>query len=119
MLGINLGEDAFPAGAGAQCITTDHAKLLLYRVEDLAPQAQGHGGLLAAAADFLGTPIATIPQVNTAASRRSYERFKAAQAALRLPPDMLDAIYDAPVIRRFYSPAETEVFRQKWCVGRP
>ena len=114
VLGVCLGQESFPVGAGAECLEGRHAKVLLYRLEDLAPQTPSFNGLLARASTFLDAPLASLPQVNTAASRRSFTRFEATHAALCLPPYMLNAIYDDPVVRRFYTAAEIDGFRRRW-----
>jgi hypothetical protein len=117
ILGITLGARPFSPDMGAQRVSGGGVEVLLYRVEDLDPQAPAHRALLAAASDFLGTAVAALPQVNTAASRRSSGRYDAARQCLRLPASMLDAIYGVPVVTHFYAPAEIETFKRRWRDG--
>ena len=92
----------------------DGVEVLLYRVEDMAPDAAGHQALLARASAFLGDALSALPRVNTADSRRSYARYQAAAAAFRLSAAELDAIYDAPSVKHFYSIGEVAAFKRRW-----
>jgi hypothetical protein len=117
ILGVTLGERPFVSDRGAQRVSGEGVEVLLYRVEDLDPQAPAHGALLAAASDFLGTPVAGLPQVNTAASRRSSGRYDAARQSLRLSASTLDAIYSAPVVTHFYAAEDIASFKRRWRDG--
>ena len=104
----------FSFGDGAERLSGDGVEVLLYRVEDMAPDAARCRPLLAQAADFLGVATSKFPEINTAATRRSYPRYRAARALLRLPAALLEAIYDAPIVSRFYSPTEIAAFKAQW-----
>ena len=112
--GVRLGEGPFPGVEGAERLSAEGADVLLYRVEDMAVEAPARRALLAQASDFLEVALTDWPLVNTAATRRSYPRYQAARAALRLDREMLDAIYAAPTVRRFYGEAEIEAFKSQW-----
>jgi hypothetical protein len=114
VLGFDLGMRTFSFDDGAERLSGDGVEVLLYRVEDMAPDAARCRALLAQAADFLGVPISRFPEINTAATRRSYPRYQAARALLRLPAAFLAAIYDAPIVSRFYSSAEIAAFKAQW-----
>ena len=113
-LGVRLGERAFPAAEGAELLLHDGVEALIYRVEDMCPDAPAHRALLERASDFLGIALSALPEINTAAGRRSFPRYQAARALLRLPRPMLDAIYDHPVVTHFYSEGEIAALKARW-----
>jgi hypothetical protein len=114
LFGVSLGGGPFPEGQGAERLSGGAADVLLYRLEDMAPDAPAYGGLLNCASEFLGIEVTGWLAVNTAATRRSFPRYEAARAALRLDTEVLDAIYGVPIVSRFYSHSEIEGFKRKW-----
>jgi hypothetical protein len=100
------------AGGGMRLHGRD-VEAFIYRAEDLAPATAARQALLAAAAEFLGSAI-DLPEVNSAATRRSYPLYRAVRGSFRLPLAMLDSIYAAPVVRQFYNPAEIAAFKARW-----
>jgi hypothetical protein len=104
----------FPLTDGAQRLHGRGVDILVYRAEDLLPQAPARRALLEAAQTFLGAPSITLPEINTAATRRSYPLYTQTRELFRLPPAMLDGIYDLPVVRHFYSAGEILAFKARW-----
>jgi hypothetical protein len=113
-LGIDLRATPFPTGGGAQRLTKEGVDVLVYRVEDMTPSASTHGALLSDAEAFLGMPLPVMPNVNTNATRRSCELSDAVRKEIRLPAHLLDAIYDEPIVRHFYSAPEIAAFKARW-----
>jgi hypothetical protein len=113
----SLGTAPFPVSEGAELLSGDGADALVYRFEDMAETAPANVALLKRASDFLGVRLSNMPQINAAATRRSFPRDQAAQESFRAPQPMLDAIYDDPIVSHFYSPAEIGAFKAKWVEG--
>ncbi len=105
---------SFPVEDGAQRLHGRGVEILVYRAEDLLPQAPARQSLLEAAQTFLGTPAITLPQINTAETRRSYPLYTQTRERFRLFPGMLDEIYDVPVVRHFYTAGEIAAFKSRW-----
>ena len=109
----------FPAREGVQRLRGPQVEILVYRAEDMLPEAPARQYLLEAARELLSVPALTLPQVNTAETRRSYPLYSQTRERFRLPASMLDEIYAPPVIGHFYSPAEIAAFKAKWQSPRP
>jgi hypothetical protein len=112
--GLALDNGRFPAREGAEMIAGDGIEALLYRVEDMQPDSPNHAALLRRASEFLGVEVREFPRVNSAAARRTYERYRDARTRLRISPTMLDFAYDVPIVKRFYSGEEIAAFKAKW-----
>jgi len=114
VLGVPLGKSSCHPPKSVERLSGEGVEVLLYRVEDMHPDAPAHSALLAQASEFLGVPISALPKLNTAATRRSFERYDAARRLLRLAKPTLDAIYGHPIVSRFYSASEVDAFKAKW-----
>ncbi len=112
-------DPGFPVAQGAQRLHGRDVEVLIYRAEDMLPQAPARGALLAAAQQFLGLPALAVPQINTAETRRSYPLYLETRERFRLPLQMLEQIYGLPVITHFYSPAEIASFKSRWQLSSP
>jgi hypothetical protein len=117
-LGNALEVDAlrgkFQRQDGTQRISTELADILIYRVEDMFPEAPLYARLLEQASTFLGTPLSSFPRVNTSDTRRSREISVALRRQFWLPADMLDAIYGEPAVQHFYDRDEVLAFKRLW-----
>ena len=100
--------------SGSRRIDTGDLEILLYRAEDMAPSATEHADLLRRASAFLDTSLAGFPKVNTSDTRRSKSLSAEVQNRFRLPRVLIDAIYDAPIVRYFYRDDEIAGFRERW-----
>jgi hypothetical protein len=114
VFGLDIFAAPFPPGGGAQRMRGPGVELLAYRAEDMAADAPARRALQMAAETFLGTPDVALPQLNTAATRRSFPLYLQTRERFALPAAALDAIYDAPAVRHFYSPAEIAAFKARW-----
>jgi len=114
-LGVDIQSSRFPKGEGALRVRSGNVDALVYRVEDMSPGAPAYGRLLAAAADFLDTPLPAWPSVNRAESRLRSRAFnRQVRESFRLPNHLLDAIYTEPIVTHFYGPGEIETFQSHW-----
>jgi len=111
---LDIFSGPFSASSGMQRLHGGGVEVLAYRSEDLAPGAPARRALFDAAQAFLGTPAVALPEVNTAATRRSYPLYTQVRERFRLPLAMLDEIYDAPVVRHFYGVEEIAAFKARW-----
>ncbi len=112
--GVDVLKGAFQAQEAVQRISTSLANILIYRVEDMLPEASGCARLLAQASTFLETTLTSFPAVNTSSTRRSRALSEEVRRKFWLPADMLDAIYGEPVVQHFYTPAEILGFKKRW-----
>jgi hypothetical protein len=108
-----LGSD-FRIANGARRYSSGNAQLLLYRAEDMPRPGVAASPLCAAADEFLGTSGWTFPELNTAATRRSAPLYAQTSAAFRLPSAMLEQIYEAPAVNRFYNTEDIAGFKKRW-----
>ncbi len=115
---IDIFSAPFPSGGGAQRLSAPGMEALIYRAEDMTPGAPAGRALQKAAGTFLGTPNLVWPQLNTAATRRSYPLYLQTRERFRLPAASLESIYDAPAVRHFYSAEEIAAFKARWQEGR-
>jgi len=104
----------FPAGGGAQQLQGRGVDLLLYRAEDLPSDAPAHLTAIQTASAFLRTPSLGLPEVNTAATRRSYPLYRQTRDRFRLPADMVEQVYAHPAVRHFYADGEIAAFKARW-----
>lgn len=118
VFGIDVYAAPFSAGTGAQRLAGRDAELLAYRAEDLLPGAPGQHACLTAAASFLNSPSVEFPEVNTAATRRSYPLYRQTRDRFRLSQALLDDIYDERSVRHFYGPDEIAAFKRRWSLLR-
>jgi hypothetical protein len=78
----------------------------------LAPLARPR--LLAEASKFPEATVAEFPVANTSDARRSCALSEEVRRQFWLPEDMLDAIYNEPMVRHFYSRDEIAASRRNW-----
>lgn len=116
VFGLDVFASPFPTVDGARRMRGAGVELLAYRAEDMAAESPNHSALLAAARSFLGAPDLGLPQINTAATRRSHALYQETRARFRLSAAVLDRVYGAPAVAYFYSPDEIAKFKQRWCL---
>jgi len=104
----------FPSGGGAQLLSAAGVEALVYRAEDMTPGGATGQALQNAAKAFLEAPDFAWPQVNTAATRRSWPLYRETQESFRLPAASFDEIYDASAVKHFYSADEIAAFKVRW-----
>lgn len=115
--GLDVFATRFSPDDGAQAVLGDAAWALAYRMEDMAADSPKRAKLLAQAASFLSLQTISLPELNTAATRRSRGLSEEVQASFHLPSDWLNSIYAAPTVRHFYPAAEIGAFKARWSGG--
>lgn len=118
VFGLDIFSSPFPSGGGAQCLNSPGVALLVYRAEDIASEASTRQLLHDAAKRFLGDPDFALPEVNTAATRRSYPLYVQTRERFHLPAATLNAIYDVPAVTHFYRAHEIAEFKARWSTHR-
>jgi hypothetical protein len=116
--GVDVLKGTFQRPEAMQRISTSLADILIYRVEDMLPEALGYPRLLAQASTLLETPLTSLPNVNTSSTRRSRELSAEMRRRFWLPADMIDAIYGEPVVQHFYDRDEILAFKKLWSAPR-
>jgi hypothetical protein len=116
--GVNVMDGTFHRRDAAQRMRAPEADILIYRVEDMLPEAPRYGRLLAEANTFLETTLTSFPKVNSSSQRRSRELSAEVRRKFWLPADMLDAIYSEPVVQHFYDCDEILAFKKLWSASR-
>lgn len=114
VFGVDVLEGAFEKQQAMQRMSTSEADVLIYRVEDMRPEASGYARLLAQASTFLETTLTAFPSINTSTTRRSRALSEEVRRHFWLPDEMLDAIYGEPVVQHFYNRDEILAFKQRW-----
>jgi hypothetical protein len=114
VFGVDVLKGAFERQEATQRMNTSSADVLIYRIEDMRPEASGYARLLAQANTFLGTSLNSFPNVNTSTTRRSRGLSEEVRRQFWLPDEMLDAIYGEPVVQHFYDRDEILAFKQRW-----
>lgn len=106
--GIDVYQTPFPVDQGYTIISQGRISLLVLRCEmDDRTKAQ-------AIADFLGLDEFEIIRSNVASEKsyaRQYAEFK---ERIRVPPALLDLMYNSKFSRHFFSSEECEQFRARW-----
>ena len=105
---IDIFQHPFPVDRGYTVISSGRTSLLVLRCElDDQKKAQ-------AIADFLDLDEFEIVRTNVASEKsyaRQYAEFK---QHIRIPPALLDQMYNSKFARHFYSSEEREQFRARW-----
>ena len=111
---IDIHQYPFDAERRSAVARKDGVHLFCYRVEDMAPGDIGWPLLAAAASDFLGARITSLPRLNAAEGRRSRGLYAQFREQLVMPDDMLTQIYAEPILRHFYSNDELARLQARW-----
>jgi hypothetical protein len=112
--GAEIDKTTFRGAARLARLNAPVADVLVYRVEDMAPDATRHSALLNDAGEFLGSAIAQFPNVNASHTRRSHALSDEVHRQFRLPAEMLASIYAHRIVQHFYAPEEVEGFTRRW-----
>lgn len=107
-MGISVYDHPFDPSVGWARITTDHAEVLLMRMESLD---EGAGAL----SSLFGVDVATPLRAENVGQHKAYaDLYRGVLDELRPPPAYVDLIYGQRMARHFYSATELEVFRERW-----
>jgi len=106
--GLDVLAHEFDPARGYQIYQDGGTRVLLYRLESLGECGEG------AFAEFLGVDSFTLLRTNSIQDKSYGEIHQAFVSRVRLHDDVLDRLYDSPVMRHFYTPAEIDRFRGKW-----
>jgi hypothetical protein len=110
---LRVSDFSFDDATGAMIGASGPFGLFCYRFEDLRePDATRR--LLAAGSSFLETTIGDLPRANVTENRRSSTLYREFRESLRLPPELLDEIYSAPILVQFYRPSEIATMKARW-----
>jgi hypothetical protein len=114
-LGVDVRSSHIPERGGALRVRRGNVDVLVYRVEDMSPDAPAYDSLRAAAADFVEMPLPEWPMINRAESRQRSQQFNEnVLREFRLPAPLLDIIYGEPIVSHFYRAEEIAAFRAHW-----
>jgi hypothetical protein len=105
--GLDVYATPFPHGEGAVRIAHEAIDLLIYRQEDM-PR------LSATMAGFLGLPGFTLGRANDGENKAYSGLYREFLQRFRLPGNLLARLYDAPMMRHFYSDDEREAAYRRW-----
>jgi hypothetical protein len=106
--GIDVFQDPFPVHQGYTVISRGRISLLVLRCElDDRAKAQ-------AIADFLGLDEFEIIRSNVASDKSYAYNYAEFKRRIRMPPTLLDQMYNSKFARHFYSGEEREQFRSRW-----
>lgn len=87
--------------------------LFVFRVEDL--KTSNVRQVLASGSEFLGAQLPDdLPSANTRSERPAPELYEQFRRLAKLPAETLDFIYDAPILKKFYTDDELAAFRSRW-----
>lgn len=108
---IDVFQTPFPVDLGYSVISQGRISLLVLRCElDDRTKAQ-------AIADFLGLDEFEIVRSNVASEKTYARQYAEFRQRIRLPPALLEQMYDSTFARHFYSSEEREQFRARWSGG--
>lgn len=106
--GIDIFQHPFPIEKGYRSISRGNVSLLVLRCDmDDRTKAQ-------AIADFIGLDEFEIVRSNVAGDKiyaNLYAKFK---QHIKIPPSLLDQMYDSKFSRHFFSREERDLFREQW-----
>ena len=111
VFGVDVFGRPFPHAAGYDTYQSEHADVLLIRLEDLS--RCGHGAI----AEFLGLPTPLpLPRANSRGKSRRYSR---ARDSITLDQETCDRIYSERLPFHFYSADERAAFSTRWTNRAP
>ncbi len=106
--GIDVFQLPFPIERGYTTISQDNVSLLVLRC-DLDDRAKGR-----AIADFIGLDKFEIVRSNVASDKNYAIPYSMFKQRIKLPPPLLDQMYDSKFARHFFSKEELDLFREQW-----
>jgi hypothetical protein len=105
--GIDVFRTAFPSNRGYDTYENRFAKLLVYRFEAMDQ-------LPALLSQFLQREIPALSNSNVGDSKQYADQYRYVRDHLTLPSDFVSALYDAKMMRHFYSAEERQQLQAKW-----
>jgi hypothetical protein len=109
--GIDVFQHPFPIEQGYTTISRENVSLLVLKCE-LDDRTKSR-----AIADFLGLDEFEIVRSNLRSAQPEAEKYKEFKQMIRMPPALLDLMYDSKFARHFYSDEERDRFRIRWSHG--
>ena len=106
--GIDIFQHPFPIEQGYTTITRENVSLLVLRCE-LDDRTKSR-----AIADFLGIDAFEIVRSNLRSDQPEAEKYREFKRMIRMPPALLELMYDSKFARHFYSSEERDRFRTRW-----
>lgn len=104
--GIDVYSSEFDRSAGYTVIEQNHAKVFLYRMENL-PRLEEP------LSQFAGLPL-RLERVNTATDKAYSALYRHVVATLLFPKSDVERVLDSRFVRHFYDGQEIERMRQRW-----
>jgi hypothetical protein len=109
--GIDVYQTPFPIDQGYTVVSQGRISLLVLRCElDDHTKSQ-------AIADFLGLGEFEIVRSNVASDKSYAGRYAEFKQRIRIPPALLDKMYNSKFARHFFSSEERDLFRERWSGG--
>lgn len=105
--GIDVFAEKFTPAQGYAAYQNRFARVLVYRFEAL-------NDLAGPLSQFLDWPVPALLNRNLGESKEYASQYRAVRQQLRLPPEFVASIYDAKMMRHFYSDHERREFHLKW-----
>jgi len=109
--GIDIFQHPFPIEKGHTTISQENVSLLVLRC-DLDDRAKAQ-----AIADFIGLDEFEIVRSNVASEKSYASPYTKFKQRIKIPPALLDRMYDSKYARHFYSKEERDQFRKRWSGG--
>jgi hypothetical protein len=106
--GIDIYQHPFPVEQGYTVISEGNTGLLVLRCE-LDDQTKKR-----AIADFLNLDEFEIVRSNVRSEKPEARKYADFKQRIRMPPALLDQMYDSKFARHFFSQEERELFRKRW-----
>ena len=105
---VDVYASEFPTEAGFDTYSSDNAKVLLIRLEDLDNVASDALG------PFLGVGDITMGRSNDSSDKTYADAYKRFRDLLVIPDVYLDRMYTSTYATHFYSESEIAAFRSRW-----
>jgi hypothetical protein len=109
MFNIDIYEKEFKCSQGYQIYNEQNMDLLLIRVEDL------HHCIKQAMQDFLEIENFELFNDNVGTDKTYAPAYKKFKETIKFPHDYIERMYSSKFMRHFYTDAEIEKFKLKWC----
>ena len=108
MFGVDVYNLPFDPAQGYAIYPTEHADILLLRLEDLSRCASR------AFREFLGIKDIKLLIVNEGLSRQLKNEYQQLLGVIVFPQEVLDRVYDSRYSRHFYTETEITGFKKRW-----
>ena len=108
MLNVDVFQHPFPTARGYATIQEGNVSLLLLKCE-LDDETKS-----AAIAEFLGLDSLSMVRSNVSSRREHAAKYAEFKRQIRVPPELLDAMYNSKYARHFYTQDEISNYRSRW-----